>query len=57
MKNKILLTITAIMAIIFLISLCCVDSDTYLFYFAALGSGAWLALFAYANGLIGKVEW
>ena len=55
MKNKILIAITVIMAIIFLVSASCLDSEGYFFYFTALGSGAWLALFAYANGLLGKV--
>ena len=57
MKNKILVAINYLMAGIFIISLCCVDSDTNAFFFTALGSLSYLALSAYANGLIGEVEW
>lgn len=42
-----------IAAIVFLLSVCAMDSDTNLFYVTAIISGAWLAFVAYKCGLLG----
>ena len=54
MKNIILKTTAAIMATIFIISACMLDSDSWIPLAVCFGSGAWLALFAYANEALKK---
>ena len=50
-KKFILKTITLIMGIIFVISICSLDSDKFYIPLAALVvSGGWLYLMAWANG-------
>lgn len=51
MKKIILKTTAAIMGILFILSGCALDSDSWIPYIVCYGSGAWLALFAYANGM------
>ena len=48
-KNFILKTITTIMAIIFIISACALDSHSWIPGILCAVSAAWLALFCYAN--------
>lgn len=50
MKNLILKTVTWINVVLFLLFACCIDSEgTYVPAIGCLITGAWLALFAYAN--------
>lgn len=51
MKNKILKTTAAIMGILFLVSGCALDSISWIPFVVCGVSGAWLALFAYANNM------
>ena len=48
--GRILKTITTIMGIIFMVSICSVDSESYVPFIALLLSGTWLAFMAWANG-------
>lgn len=50
-KNIILKTFAWTMAAIFIISGSALDSESLLPFYLCLGSAAWLALFAYANGM------
>ena len=56
MKNKtrikIIKAITAIMAIVFVLSICAADSNPLLSLVTLLVSGTWLYLVAYANGWV-----
>ena len=47
--NFILITITVIAVILFILSACYADSDTYLPLYIMCGCMAWLGTFAYAN--------
>ena len=49
MKNIILKTTAWIMAAIFVISACALDSESLIPFYLCGGSAAWLILFAYAN--------
>lgn len=49
MKKKVLKTITSIAAVTAMISISCLDSDSYIPAVIALVSVAWLGLFTYAN--------
>lgn len=49
MKNKILIASAKLAGIILMISICALDSETYLFHVTALVSMAYLYLFYYAN--------
>lgn len=49
MKNIILKTISAIAFIVLIISVCCVDSDTNIFYYLIIVSSFWLLPFSIAN--------
>ena len=48
-KNAVLLTVTKIAALALVISVCCVDSDSYIPTIVLLVSMAWLWLFLKAN--------
>lgn len=48
-RNKILKTITAISVIIFILSICSVDSKTWMPCITAIISLVWISLFTYAN--------
>lgn len=49
MKNLILKTITAIMAVLFVLSAACLDSDTYIPHIICVVAEAWFVLFLIAN--------
>lgn len=49
MKNKILKTITGIMAMLFLLAASAVDSDSYIPYIICAVSEVWIGLFLVAN--------
>lgn len=49
MKNAVLKTITIISAIVFVLSVIALDSESYVPFYTALVSGLWLLLFAIAN--------
>lgn len=49
-KNKILKATAWIMGILFLVSACALDSDSWIPHIVCMVSLLWLALFAYANG-------
>lgn len=49
-KNAILKTITAIAGLVFILSACALDSDSWLPFIALCISALWLSVFAYANG-------
>lgn len=48
-RNKVLKTITTISVIIFMLSICSVDSGTLIPYITAIISLIWICLFTYAN--------
>lgn len=54
-KNKVLITINYIMALILILSICALDSQSNIPFYTCLVSGLYLILSAYANGLIGKL--
>lgn len=56
MKNIILKTTAYIMGILWILSACMLDSASWLPFWVCCGSGAWLALFAYANGMFEQEE-
>ena len=41
--------------IVFMISICGLDSETYIFHYATVISGAWLAFMGCITGVIGGV--
>jgi len=49
-KNTILKATARIMGILFLVSACALDSDSWIPHIVCMVSLLWLALFAYANG-------
>ena len=49
MKNKILKTINFIVAIIFLLSICLLDSDTWIPCIVCFVCEIWFAIFVFAN--------
>ena len=49
MKNKIIKTITVIMAVLFLLSASALDGDTYIPHIICAISEAWIVLFLIAN--------
>ena len=49
MKNKILKTITGIMAVLFIVSASALDSNTYIPNFICAVSEVWIVLFMIAN--------
>ena len=49
MKKIFLITITTIAMIVFLLSCCCLDSETMLPAVSLVISGAWLTVFYFAN--------
>ena len=49
MKNKILKAINYIMAIIFLLSICLLDSDTWIPCIVCFVCEIWFAIFVFAN--------
>lgn len=51
-KNAILKSMAWAMGLIFLISACAIDSPSWVPTILCVVSAAWLALFAYANGMI-----
>lgn len=54
MKNKILKTITVIMAVLFLLSASALDGDTYIPHIVCAISEAWIVLFLIANRRVVK---
>lgn len=48
-KNMILMTITRLSAFVFMIGLCCLDTEAYWPLAACLVSALWIVLFTYAN--------
>lgn len=48
-KRFILKGFTFFMFVVFILSVCAIDSDTWLFTITTAISGGWLALFAWAN--------
>ena len=55
MKKKVLKAITIIAAIMFTLSICSLDSDSYIPTIIAFVCEGWLALMAYANkDLLGR---
>lgn len=48
-KNILLITITLTMMILFFISMCFLDADSWIPLQVCVGSFSWLALFSYAN--------
>lgn len=51
MKNKILKATAWIMGFLFLLSGSALNSISWIPFVVCVGSGAWLALFAYANNM------
>ena len=49
MKNKILKTITGIMAVLFILAASALDSNTYIPHFICAVSEVWIVLFMIAN--------
>ena len=49
MKNKILKSITYVMAIIFIVSVCLIDSHTWIPYIVCCVCLAWFILFMFVN--------
>jgi hypothetical protein len=49
MRNRILLATLNINVVVLLVSMCCLDSDTNIFYITTLVSMAYISLFGYAN--------
>ena len=59
MRAKVLKTITYLAFVINMTSVCCMDSTGWVFcavVAAFIVSGAWLFLFAWANGWIGSTD-
>lgn len=54
MKNRILKTITVIMAVLFLLSASAIDSNTYIPHIVCAISEAWIVLFLIANRKVVK---
>ncbi len=51
-RNYILKTFTLIMGIVFMLSICSLDSDSWIPFVAIAISGGWLWLYAWANGYV-----
>ena len=51
-KNFILKSITTVFAILFIFCVCCLDSNTNIFYIGCIVSLLWLVPFGVANGVI-----
>lgn len=51
--SKLVIALNCIAGIVFLFSLCAIDSDTNLFYITAIISFAWLAFISYKYGYLG----
>lgn len=49
MRKKVLKAVTIIAAIMFMLSVCALDSDSYIPIIIAFACEGWLALMAYAN--------
>ena len=49
MKNKIISTVANVFLVIFLLAVCCLDSDSWLPLIVVCITGAWLTAFFYAN--------
>ena len=54
MKNRILKTITVIMAVLFILSASALDGDTYIPHIICAISEAWIVLFLIVNGKVFK---
>ena len=51
-KNLILKSITIVFVLLFIFCVCCLDSNTYIFYIGCIVSLLWLVPFGIANGVI-----
>lgn len=59
-KNCILKGTAMLASVTFIMSACCLDSESWLPFILCMVSMTWLAVFAYANGLMndyGDEEW
>ena len=56
MKNRVLKTLAWANGISFVVSACCVDSDSWIPWVVCMANLTWLALFAGANGWFEKTE-
>ena len=52
LKNIILKSITTVFAILFIFCVCCLDSESNIFYIGCIVSLLWLVPFGIANGVI-----